>query len=58
MLKLLTWGKLLDLLLELEAQGNLPNDHDVMMHNIETGDEYPCVVVQVDKRLVMGINGD
>jgi hypothetical protein len=58
MLGHLTWKDLLKFLLEQKEKGSLQEDHDVMMHNIETGDEYPCDVLEIDGRLVMAINWD
>ena len=58
MLGHLTWKDLLKFLLEQKEKGLLREDHDVMMHNIETGDEYPCDVLEIDGRLVMAINWD
>jgi len=54
----LTWKDLLKFLLEQKEKGLLQENHDVMMHNIETGDEYPCDVLKIDGRLVMAINWD
>lgn len=58
MLHQLTWKDLLKFLLEQREKGLLPEEYDVMMHNIETGDEFPCDILQVDGRLVMAINWD
>jgi hypothetical protein len=58
MLRQLTWKGLLKFLLEQREKGLLPEEYDVMMHNVETGDEYPCDILQVDGRLVMAINWD
>jgi len=58
MLGHLTWKDLLKFLLEQKEKGLLREDHDVMMHNIETDDEYPCDVLKIDGRLVMAINWD
>lgn len=53
----LTWEDLLNFLTKLKNEGKLP-ENDVMLHNIETGDEYPCDVLELDGRLVMAINWD
>jgi hypothetical protein len=58
MLNQLTWKDLLKFLLEQKEKGLLQEDSDIMMHNIETGDEYPCDVLAIDGRLVMAINWD
>jgi len=57
MLGQLTWEDLLNFLTELKHKGKLP-ENDVMLQNIETGDEYPCDVLKIDGRLVMAINWD
>jgi len=54
----LTWKDLLKFLLEQKEKGLLQEDCDVLLHNIETGDEYPCDVLKIDGRLVMAINWD
>lgn len=56
MLGKLTWKDLLEFLNEEKKNGSLPEDEDVLMHNIETGDEYPCNVFRFDDRLLLGIN--
>lgn len=56
MLNKLTWKKLLKFLLEQREHGDLPENCDVMLHNIDTGDEYPCDVMEVDGKLVLAIN--
>ena len=58
MLKKLTWLDLLAFLKDLQNRGELPSEDDVMLHNLETGDEYPCDVLAVDNRLVISINWD
>ena len=58
MLNKLTWKDLLKFLLEQKEKGLLQEDWDVLLHNIETGDEYPCDVLEIDGRLVMAINWD
>tara|TARA_B100001778_G_C18556187_1_gene615481 strand:+ start:397 stop:579 length:183 start_codon:yes stop_codon:yes gene_type:complete len=58
MLKKLTWLDLLAFLQDLKDRGELPSEDDVMLHNLETGDEYPCDVFEVDNKLVMSINWD
>lgn len=58
MLNQLTWKDLLEFLLKQREKGLLQEDRDIMMHNIETGDEYPCDVLEIDGRLVMAINWD
>lgn len=58
MLNKLTWKDLLLFLTKQREEGTLPNDHDVLLHNIETGDEYPCDVLEIDGKLVMAINWD
>ena len=55
MLGKLTWDDLLEFLLKLKEEGKL-EENDVMLHNIETADEYPCDILEVDGRLVMAIN--
>lgn len=58
MLNVLTWRQLLDFLNKIDREGNLP-DNDVMLHNLETGDEYPCDILEIPTgRLVMTINWD
>ena len=56
MLDRLTWKKLLKFLLEQREKGKLQEDSDVMLHNLETGDEYPCDITEVNSRLVISIN--
>ena len=51
-----TWKHLLKFLLEQKEKGLLPEDHDVMMYNAETGDEFPCDIFEIDGRLVMAFN--
>tara|TARA_Y100000389_G_scaffold19883_1_gene17260 strand:- start:14336 stop:14518 length:183 start_codon:yes stop_codon:yes gene_type:complete len=58
MLKKLTWLDLLAFLQDLKDRGELPSEDDVMLHNLETDDEYPCDVFEVDNKLVMSINWD
>lgn len=58
MLNKLTWKDLLLFLTKQREEGTLPNDHDVLLHNIETGDEYPCDVLEIDGKLVIAINWD
>ena len=58
MLGKFTWKHLLKFLLEQREKGLLPEDYDVMVHNIETGDEYICDVLELDGRLVVAINLD
>ena len=58
MLDRLTWKKLLKFLLEQREKGKLQEDSDVMLHNLETGDEYPCDITEVNGRLVVSINWD
>lgn len=58
MLNKLTWLDLLAFLQHLQDKGKLPAEDDVMLHNIETGDDYPCDVFEVEGRLVMAINWD
>jgi len=59
MLKKLTWDDLLAFLLEQKREGKLKGDHDVMLHNLETGDECPCDLLELEnKRLVIAINWD
>ncbi len=55
MLGKLTWEELLEFLLKLKKEGKL-EENDVMLYNIETADEYPCDLLEVDGRLVMVIN--
>lgn len=56
MLGKLTWNDLLEFLLKLKTEGKLEEENDVMLYNIETDDEYPCDLLEVDGRLVMAIN--
>ena len=56
MLGKFTWKDLLKFLLEQREKGLLPEDHDVFIHNVETGDEYPGDVFEIDGRLVMAFN--
>ena len=56
MLGRFTWKHLLKFLLEQREKGLLQEDHYVFVHNIETGDEYLCDVLELDGRLVIGIN--
>ena len=56
MLEKLTWKNLLEFLNEEQKNGSLPEDDDVLIHNVETGDEYACDVFRVDDRLVVGVN--
>lgn len=58
MLNKLTWKDLLLFLMKQKEDGTLPSDHDVLLHNIETGDEYPCDVLEIDGKLVIAINWD
>lgn len=58
MLGRFTWKDLLKFLLEQREKGLLQEDWDVFVHNIETGDEYLCDVVELDGRLVIGFNLD
>jgi len=59
MLNVLTWKELLRFLLDQKEKGLLEEDADVMLHNLETGDEYPCDVLEIPTgRLVMAINWD
>tara|TARA_B100002019_G_scaffold126423_1_gene108875 strand:+ start:4320 stop:4505 length:186 start_codon:yes stop_codon:yes gene_type:complete len=58
MLKKLTWLDLLAFLQSMKNEGTLPENDDVMLHNIESGDEYPCDVLEIDDRLVIAINWD
>lgn len=66
MLNKLTWKDLLNFLQELDSEGKLPHNEDVMWHNLETGDEWPCdtVFIQSDPyakpldRLVLATNWD
>lgn len=59
MLNVLTWKQFLRFLLEQKEKGLLEEDADVMLHNLETGDEYPCAVLEIPTgRLVMAINWD
>ena len=55
MLGKLTWDDLLEFLLKLKTEGKL-EENDVMLYDIETSDEYPCDLLEVDDRLVMAIN--
>lgn len=54
----LTWKELLIFLLQEKEAGRLAEDNYVMIHNIETGDEYYCDTLVLDNtdRLVLGIN--
>lgn len=56
MLGKFTWKHLLKFLLEQREKGLLPEDYDVMIHNVETGDEYLADVFEIDGRLVMAFN--
>lgn len=58
MLGKFTWKHLLKFLLEQREKGLLQEDCDVFVHNIETGDEYLCDVIELDGRLVIGYNLD
>ena len=58
MLERLTWEGLLRFLLTKREKGQLQENNHVMLHNIETGDEYPCDIVAINGRLVMAINWD
>ena len=58
MLERLTWEGLLRFLLTKREKGKLQENDDVILHNIETGDEYPCDIVEINGRLVMAINWD
>ena len=44
--------------MEQREKGKLQEDNDVMLHNLETGDEYPCDTTEVNGRLVISINWD
>jgi len=57
MLGQLTWEDLLNFLNKLKHEGKLP-DNDVMLHNIETGDEYPCDLLELEGKLYIAINWD
>lgn len=57
MLGKLTWEDLLNFLTKLKNEGKLTNN-DVMLHNIETGDEYPCDLLELEGRLYIAINWD
>lgn len=54
----MTWKELLTFLLQEKEAGRLAEDNYVMIHNIETGDEYYCDTLVLDNtdRLVLGIN--
>ena len=56
----LTWKELLVFLLKEKEAGRLVEDNYVMIHSIETGDEYYCDTLVLDNtdRLVLGINYD
>ena len=56
MLDKFTWKDLLKFLLEQKEKGLLPEDHDVFIHNVETGEEYLADVFEIDGRLVMAFN--
>ena len=58
MLNKLTWKTLLQFLLEQKENGKLQEHSDVMLHNIETGDEYPCDIAEVNGKLVISIDWD
>jgi len=58
MLERLTWEGLLRFLLTKREKGQLQENDDVMLHNIETGDECPCDILEINGRLVMAINWD
>lgn len=55
-MKQLTWLKLLEFLLELKKQNKLPENDEIILHNVETDDEYLCDIITVNDRLVMAIN--
>lgn len=57
MLGQLTWEDLLNFLTKLKHEGKLP-ENDVMLHNIETGDEYPCDLLELEGKLYIAINWD
>jgi len=57
MLGQLAWPDLLNFLNKLKHEGKLP-DNDVMLHNIETGDEYPCDLLELESKLYIAINWD
>lgn len=54
----MTWKELLIFLLQEKEMGRLLEDHYVMVHNIETGDEHHCDTLILDNtnRLVLGID--
>lgn len=56
MLGKFTWKDLLRFLLENRERGLLQENHDVMIYNAETGDEYLADVFEIDGRLVMAFN--
>jgi hypothetical protein len=65
MLNKLTWKDLLNFLQELESSGKLPTNEDVMLYNLETGDEKPCDTVYLQEsssasfnKLVLATNWD
>lgn len=56
----MTWNELYNFLVSQKAKNpELFNQH-VMVHNIETGDEYPCdtTVFSDNNRLVLSINNE
>ena len=53
----LTWEELLNFLTKLKREGKLP-ENDVMLHNIETGDEFPCDLLDLKGKLYIAINWD
>lgn len=57
MLGQLTWEDLLNFLTKLKHEDKLP-ENDVMLHNIETGDEYPCDLLELEGKLYIAINWD
>lgn len=56
----MTWTQLLLFLASEREKGNINLDSHVMIHNIETGDEYTCdtLVFENTNRLVLSINNE
>lgn len=56
----MTWNELYDFLDSQKVKNPELFKQHVMVHNIETGDEYPCdtTVFSDNNRLVLSINND